>query len=76
MVFPCKNIRLGLLKKGSHTWFSTDTASASTRRASSLAGGRSVVGAGRLLRLALLQTWSTEARAINLVNIRWWTGSI
>jgi hypothetical protein len=64
MVFPCKNIRLGLLRKRSHTSFSTDTANASTRRASSLAGGRSIVGAGRLLRLAL-QTWSTEKRAIN-----------
>ena len=64
MVFPSKNVRLGLVKKKYHTSFSTDTASASTRRASSLAGGRSVVGAGRLLRLTL-QTWSTEGRAVN-----------
>lgn len=59
MVFPCKSIRLGFVKKVSHTSFSTGTASASTRRASSLAGGRST---SRLLRLAL-RTCLTERLA-------------
>ncbi len=62
-----------LVHKCVHTLLSTDTASASTRRTSSLAGGRSVVGAGRLLRLAL-QTKSIEGCAINFVNLRWRTG--